>query len=127
MLKTNQIGKKITAEDIVNSCNEFFEEQLYHEFNKFYEDVFDNSCNLINKLDEIITDIKNKNDNSFIIRLGRWSQVEFVTFGSDFRNPKTPPGKDGKPKGWGGTRTLFDYNGQYLPMGWCKCTIQKLS
>ena len=68
----------------------------------------------------------NKNDNSFVIRVGRWSQVEFVTFGSDFRSPKTSPGKGGKPKGWGGTRTLFDYNGQYLPMGWCKCTIKPL-
>lgn len=127
LLKTNQIRKKITAEEIAKSCNEFFEERFYHEFNKFYEEAFDNSCNLINKLDEIITDIKNKNDNSFIIRVGRWSQVEFVTFDSlDFRKPKTSPGKDGKPKGWGGTRTLFDYNGQYLPMGWCKCTIEKI-
>ena len=127
LLKTNQIAKKISAEEIVKSCNEFFEEQFYHEFNKFYEDAIDNSCSLINKLDEIITDIKNKNDNSFIIRVGRWSQVEFVTFGSDFRSPKTSKDKKtGKPKGWGGTRTLFDYNGQYLPMGWCKCTISKL-
>lgn len=126
LLGTNQIKKKISAQEIVKSCNDFFEEQFYLEFKKFYEGAIDDSCDLIDKLDATISDIVNKNDNSFVVRVGRWSQVEFVTFGSDFRNPKTPKGKDGKPKGWGGTRTLFDFDGQYLPMGWCKCTIEKL-
>ncbi len=127
LLGTSQIQKKISAQEIVKSCNEFFKIQFDNEFNRFYEDAADDSCDLIDKLDAIIGDIANKNDNSFVVRIGRWSQVEFVTFGSDFRNPKTPKGKDGKPKEWGGTRTLFDFDGQYLPMGWCKCTFEKLS
>ncbi len=127
LLGTNQIKKKISAQEIVKSCNEFFEEQFYLEFKKFYEEAIDDSCDLIDKLSDIITEIKEKNDSSFVVRVGRWSQVEFVTIDDRvFRNPKTPRGKDGKPKGWGGTRTLFDYNGQYLPMGWCKCTFEKL-
>ena len=126
LLKTNQITKKISAEEIAKSCNHFFKTQFDNEFEKFYELCESINCSKLDELDKLISNIVNANDNSFIIRVGRWSQVEFVTFGSDFRTPKTPKGKDGKPKGWGGTRTLFDYNGQYLPMGWCKCTISKL-
>lgn len=126
LLQTNQIRKKITAEEIAKSCNHFFKIQFDNEFEKFYELCESTNCSKLDELDKQISNIVNANDNSFIIRVGRWSQVEFVTFGSDFRTPKTPKGKDGKPKGWGGTRTLFDYNGQYLPMGWCKCTITKL-
>lgn len=120
LLSTHQIKKKISAKEIVQSCNEFFAEQFYNEFEKFYEDISDNSCTLINKLEEILSDIKSKDSNTFMVRVGRWSQVEFVTMDSGFRNPKT------SKKKWGGTRTLFDYNGQYLPMGWCKCTIEAI-
>ena len=126
LLKTNQITKKISAEEIAKSCNNFFKTQFDNEFEKFYELCESTNCSKLDELDKQISNIVNANDNSFVIRVGRWSQVEFVTFGSDFRTPKTPKGKDGKPKGWGGTRTLFDYNGQYLPMGWCKCTIEKI-
>lgn len=120
LLSTHQIKKKISAKEIVQSCNEFFAEQFYNEFEKFYEDISDNSCTLINKLEEILSDTKSKDSNTFMVRVGRWSQVEFVTMDSGFRNPKT------SKKKWGGTRTLFDYNGQYLPMGWCKCTIEAI-
>lgn len=127
LLKTNQIPKKITAEEIVKACNDFFKIQFDNEFEKFYEVCESENCSKLDELDKQISNIVNSNDNSFVIRVGRWSQVEFVTFGSDFRSPKTSKDKKtGKPKGWGGTRTLFDYNGQYLPMGWCKCTIEKL-
>ena len=127
LLKTNQIAKNITAEEIVKACNDFFKIQFDNEFEKFYEVCESENCSKLDELDKQISNIVNSNDNSFIIRVGRWSQVEFVTFGSDFRSPKTSKDKKtGKPKGWGGTRTLFDYNGQYLPMGWCKCTITKL-
>ena len=127
LLQTNQIAKKITAEEIVKACNDFFKIQFDNEFEKFYEVCESENCSKLDELDKQISNIVNSNDNSFIIRVGRWSQVEFVTFGSDFRSPKTSKDKKtGKPKGWGGTRTLFDYNGQYLPMGWCKCTITKL-
>lgn len=127
LLKTNQIAKNITAEEIVKACNDFFKIQFDNEFEKFYEVCESENCSKLDELDKQISNIVNSNDNSFIIRVGRWSQVEFVTFGSDFRSPKTSKDKKtGKPKGWGGTRTLFDYNGQYLPMGWCKCTITKV-
>ena len=29
----------------------------------------------------------------------------------------------GPKKSYGKTRTVFDYDGQYIPLGWCKCTI----
>ena len=124
LFSAKQISKKITMKEVIKSCNHFFFDEFCNEGRRFYPKETGDT-KLIDSLFEELSKITDC-DNSFIIRVGRWSQVEFVTFGSDFRNPKTPRGKDGKPKGWGGTRTLFDYNGQYLPMGWCKCTIEKL-
>lgn len=125
LFSAKQISKKITMKDIIKSCNDFFFNEFCEEGRKFYRSETDDT-ELIDSLYNKLNEITDSND-SFIVRVGRWSQVEFVTFGSDFRKPKTPRGKDGKPKGWGGTRTLFDYNGQYLPMGWCKCTIEKIN
>lgn len=65
---------------------------------------------LINKLFMEIKNITEKeSENSFIIRLGRWSQFEFVTLYDENHN-------------FGASRTVLNYDGQYLPMGWCKCT-----
>ena len=27
---------------------------------------------------------------------------------------------------WGVTRTLIEYDGQYVPMGWCLCTLNEI-
>lgn len=114
---------KITINEIRTACNNFFIKEFNKELIKFYPNETDNT-QLIDRLCEELEEI-NKSDNSFLIRIGRWSQVEYVTM-DGFRNPKTPRGKNGVPKRWGGTRTVFDYDGQFIPMGWCKCTIEKL-
>lgn len=124
LFSTNQIVHKLTMENIVKACNEFFKIQFDNEYEKFYEHIYDGSCNFVNKLKQIIEETANSK-NSFVVRLGRWSQVEFVTFGSDFRKPKTPVRK-GKVMPYGTSRTVLNYNDQYLPMGWCKCTVEKL-
>lgn len=118
----NGVMKRISLQDIVKSCNSFYITQFRNEYDKFYEDTVDDTCETIVKLKKYLEDIVSANENEFIIRVGRWSQVEFVTFGKDFRTPKTRE-IHGKKLPYGTTRTVFNYDGKYLPMGWCKCTV----
>lgn len=115
------INKKIDIHEIISACNFFFKTQFYKEYKKFYQDAYDGVDKIV-ELKKIIDSIPEDNEKEFLLRVGHWSQVEFVTFGEDFRNPKTPV-KKGKVMPYGTSRTVLNYNGQYLPMGWCKCTV----
>lgn len=119
------VSMKISIKKIIESCNEFYMTQFDNEYEKFYKNTDDSKCDKIVELKEKLNDIVKSNSNSCIIRIGRWSQVEFVTFGSDFRTPKTRTVR-GKSLGYGGTRTVFNADGDYLPMGWCKCTFEEI-
>jgi CRISPR-associated protein Csm5 len=115
--------KTIDFDDIRDSCNYFYWREFgefEREYDKFYRNVSDGTEDLIVKLRKELKKAIDDTKKQFIIRVGRWSQVEYVTFGKDFRKPVIKKGKkDDKPPKWGTTRTLFDYNGSYLPMGWC--------
>jgi len=112
--------KKIAFEDIHESCNNFYWKEFKNEYDTFYKDVDDGSEEFIFELFKKLQAAKDAK-GQFIIRVGRWSQVEFVTFEKEFRKPKTRIVK-GKELPYGTTRTLFDYNGKYAPMGWCILT-----
>ena len=101
--------KEITFDDIRDSCNNFYLYEFNEEYKKFYKDVNDGSEKLIFELLKILKKAKDT-EGQFILRVGRWSQFEFVTFDEKFRVAK----KSKEP-----TRTLFNYNGIYAPMGWC--------
>jgi CRISPR-associated protein Csm5 len=116
-----KIEKAISFEDIRESCNYFYWREFQKEYDYFYKDVSDGTEMLINEL-KVRLDRARNTEGQFIIRVGRWSQVEFVTFEENFRRPKTRKDKFGKALGYGETRTLFDYDGKYLPMGWCVLT-----
>lgn len=115
--------KAISFEDIRQSCNDFYWGEFQNEYNKFYKDVNDGTETLIVELKKRLEEAV-KNKGQCIIRVGRWSQVEFVTFEENFRKPKTRIVK-GRSLGSGGTRTLFDYDGKYVPMGWCILSIKE--
>lgn len=106
---------------LLRACNYFFKREFYAEEEKFYQDVDDRRLETYHELHKIIDSIPLDSKDTCIIRLGRWSQVEFVTFASGYRLPKTP-----KNQGYGNTRMVFDFNGQLLPLGWCKCTVKEL-
>jgi CRISPR-associated protein Csm5 len=112
--------KKITFEDIHKSCNSFYWDEFQDEYNKFYKNISDGSEKLITVLRSKLEKAANTK-GQFIIRVGRWSQVEFITFEENFRKPKTRVVK-GKELSYGTTRTLFDYDGKYAPLGWCILT-----
>lgn len=115
------VSKKITIQDIVNACNYFYWREFKTEYEKFYKNACGSECDAITKLHKELKAVAEdaQKQNQFIIRVGRWSQVEFVTFDENFRSPKTR-------KGYGKTRTVFNYDGLYLPLGWCRCSFVPL-
>ncbi|MDR1636744.1 MAG: type III-A CRISPR-associated RAMP protein Csm5 [Treponema sp.] len=116
--------KAISFQDLRNACNDFYWSLFQEEFKKnHYGDVYDGTEETIVKLKKRLEEAAGSN-NQFIIRLGRWSQVEFVTFEETFRNPRTKKDGRGKPLPWGTTRTLFDYDGRLVPMGWCVLSLK---
>lgn len=119
----NSLSLLLSIDDIIGSCNYFYKREFDLEHKKFYKDTAEH-CYLISKLREEIEKIC-KTPNQFIVRVGRWSQVEFVTFEENFRSPRTREIK-GRKLPYGTTRTVFNYDGQYLPFGWCKCTVEEV-
>jgi CRISPR-associated protein Csm5 len=119
-----QIRKTITAKDIVRCCNSFFGAAFEKEYDAFYKNATDRA-DVITELRQILKSVVQSDNTVFIVRVGRWSQVEYVTFEDNLRHPVTRNDKMGKPLPWGTTRTVFDYNNEYIPLGWCKCTLQK--
>lgn len=130
--KKNQafrFNKAISMGDIAKACNYFFMREFKNEYGAFYGDS-DDRIAIIKKLKDELDKIDARKDTVsnaagyFMIRVGRWSQVEFVTLEEKFRRPKVPM-KGGKSRESGTTRTVFDYDGEYVPLGWCKCTYSE--
>lgn len=121
----NGVRKKITAGDIVSACNYFYKREFDAEYKNFYEAAsYSDECKYIERLKDIVHETASQSA-SFLLRVGRWSQVEFVTYEETYRDPKTPV-KRGKEMPYGTTRTVFSCDdGLYLPLGWCKCTLRK--
>jgi len=112
-------GRKIGIEEISNSCYNFYFDQIENEIGKFNH-LSDKNIDTINNID----------DNSTLIRVGRYSHVESVTFTSnpdkerheceEIRKPKVPKGKK-----FGTTRTLANLsNGEKVPFGLLKLTLE---
>ncbi|MFP3091134.1 type III-A CRISPR-associated RAMP protein Csm5 [Treponema sp. TIM-1] len=113
---------KLSMENIVESCNYFYWDEFKSEYEKFYKNVVDGTTGIIEELKKKLeTALKEK--DRFIIRLGRWSQVEFVTLNENFRKPEIR--RRERDLGSGNTRTVFSYNGQFVPIGWCIMTIKE--
>ena len=111
--KNGKLSKSFSIKDIIDECNYFYGENFKIEYEQFYKNSDSTKIDFIEELSEEIKSITtNKKDDSFIIRLGKWSQFEFVTLFDDKHT-------------YGTSRTVLNYNGQYLPMGWCKCTVEK--
>jgi len=99
---------KLSKEQIIQSCNNFYKPKMQDEHEKFYRrsDVEAYSKKIIDTTLDA---------NSFLLRVGRFSGVESVTL-DKYRNPRPP----GNKRVWGTSRNLAD--GKY-PMGWVKATF----
>jgi CRISPR-associated protein Csm5 len=111
----------VSFQNIFDACNYFYMREFEKEYDWFYKDAVEGIDTII-KLKKQLEDAV-KAPNQCIIRVGRWNQVEFVTLDEAFRHPKTPM-RNGKKQDAGNTRTVFDYDGQYVPMGWCILTVK---
>lgn len=118
LFRNNRYG---SMKSIIQACNYFFKREFFREAENFYDGVDDARFELYGELRSIIEQVPSNSQDTFLVRVGRWSQVEFVTLEPMYRFPKVP-----KDKGHGNTRTVFDYDGQFLPMGWCLCTVKEL-
>lgn len=70
----NGVSRRITADTIINFCNEFYIKQFEDEYEFFYKNAYD-KVDLISKL-KIILSNSIKEKNTFIVRVGRFSQFK---------------------------------------------------
>lgn len=100
---------------IIEACNFFYKKILEYEEEKFYKSITDISRGFYRLKEKIKNEIS-VSKNICLLRLGRFSQIESITFPKDLRNPRTK-------RGYGNTRTLALYNDTYYPIGWIKLEI----
>lgn len=108
LFSTRFLSKVLTKGQIVKLCTEFYRDKMENEHKKFYKNSEVETCST-QLLDTLL------DENSCLLRVGRFSGVESVTL-DNYRNPKPP----GNKTAWGTTRNLAE--GKY-PMGWVKLTI----
>jgi len=107
-------NQNLTISLIIQACNSFYKNILKCEEEKFYKNTFI-PCGFDTLKEKIENEIPD-NKNICLLRLGRFSQIESITFPKDLRNPRTK-------RGYGNTRTLALYNDTYYPIGWIKLEI----
>lgn len=105
----HRINQEINIYDIMQSCDNFYRQAFQEEWKHFQN--LERAQKYYRAIDKRISE---KGDNEVLIRLGKFSQVEFITL-PKYRNPKVP-GKQ-QYKGYGKTRNLVDGK---LPAGWVK-------
>ncbi len=100
------VPMKISIEQLISSCREFYLYNLKTEYHRFYQQKQSN---------EYLMNMEYK-DNEFPIRLGRFSHIENVTM--PFRRPVGRAAR-----AYGTTRTL---GGGEFAMGWAKVSLTLL-
>lgn len=100
-------------QEIADRCNEFYETALNKEYELFYRDAPDELYNGYKYIDDAFSNLNQ--DREFMVRLGRHSQIEYLTFSTE----RAPGKKAFETK----TRTLFKYKNMLLPMGWVRCAL----
>jgi CRISPR-associated protein Csm5 len=96
--------KKITLDDIKEACNSFYIEKAKNEFDKFFKNDGSYFSILLSNIQEIYK-------NQFILRLGKFSQFEFITL-DNFNEIK--------PKVRERSRNILE---DKFPLGWIKISI----
>ena len=106
------VSMKLSADQIVDACREFYGPKIQSEHNNFYR-----SSPLLEKRNKPLLDVTFEH-NEFPIRLGRFSHIECTTVDGLRR-----PGGAAVRRGFGGTRTL---SGGSMAMGWAKVSLKSL-
>jgi CRISPR-associated protein Csm5 len=119
-LNNRNIGKYfLTVDKLLNTCRVFYYNALHEEMDKFY----DEDSNAYNCVADVLNAINDEEGNFIpgmsLLRIGRYSHLESMSFNDrgDGKLCQPSPPKDPKtrePKPWGTTRNLVD--GKY-PLG----------
>lgn len=117
---------KLNLENLVKDCNDFsslmFKKEaevlidiLREREKKLSFDLYDELAGIIGSP---------RKENEFIIRMGRFSQREYVTYSNDLRyvDKETNP----YDRKWGSTRTMMTDGKNLIPLGWCICTLTRV-
>ena len=107
---TKFLSRSLTIEQLIRSCNEFYKDKMEYEHKKFFKN------SEVEKISEQLLGTS-VGENTFLMRLGRFSGVESVTL-DKYRNHRPP----GNKSIWGTSRNVVE--GSY-PMGWLKVTVSE--
>lgn len=112
LFSTNFLSMVLTKGQVIKSCRDFYRNKMEMEHNKFYKN---------SKVESLSTQLLETpfDEDSFLLRIGRFSGVESVTL-DNYRNPKPP----GNKRVWGTSKNIVE--GIY-PMGWVKVTVSELT
>ncbi|MBN2414934.1 type III-A CRISPR-associated RAMP protein Csm5 [bacterium] len=103
------IGKN----DLLTMSTAFYSAALQEENEKFYQNIADSQT--AEEIDTVISEIQGTGNETGVLRLGRFSHLESMTFNGPLRMPN-------HAKGWGNTRNLM--NGM-MPMGVVKFSMEE--
>ena len=109
--QTHFLKTIIDIEAIKKSCNSFYQSKMADEDKDFYRGT---------SLERTSHDLclQEFDNNSFLVRLGRFSGVENVTL-DKYRDPNVPRGKS-----WGKTKNIGEMK---YPLGWLKITFMEVA
>jgi CRISPR type III-A-associated RAMP protein Csm5 len=110
----NGLGRRLSFEDIGNSCRGFYKRLLIHERDKFFKD-FDKQTNN-SRVSALYDDFLriNEDTDSFLIRLGKHSGRNSLSL--NLINKKGIEPRSMK---------FILKDGEYLPIGWIKVTVSE--
>ena len=101
--KKNFKMKSFNLKDLCNACFDFYFDQIAEEDDR-HKLI---KQHLINKIQDLDNEFDEDNPKFTIIRLGRFSHVESVTFKPPFRKPRTN-------KGFGKARNMASIDNQAI-------------
>jgi hypothetical protein len=101
---------------LVKASYNFFATALNNEDEKYYR----NNKAASDAVQMVFDAIEEDSSEETLLRIGRFSHLESMTFSGDFRQPSEKTHK----RGWGKTRNLVNGN---IPMGIVKLTFNKIA
>lgn len=109
------INKPVKLKEIIAATHYYYQTALKNEEEKFYQGK--RACEWVDKVFAI--DEEPRADSKTVIRVGRFSHLESMTFNHEaLRRPEPPTHrKTREPKAWGTTRNLVD---GFVPLGFIK-------
>ncbi len=103
----------ICMDDVVKFCDLYYKKALKKEEEKF------SSLPSGKYYKDLLKAFSNKDKKSVILRLGKFSQIEYITFNPPYRRPRVP-----RSKGWGNSRNLVS---RKYPAGWVWIVFKQVS